>query len=192
MKGELVALALVLSFLCALGLTKSAEVTVTTPFGSVIGISNGTIGSAEFLGIPFAQPPIGGNRWKAPKPWEPSGSSVTLNATRYAPTCQQFDYQDLVISEDCLYLNVFAPLSASPNSRLAVMVLPRLYSRFACISPNIFIQVFVHGGSFLGGSSTVYPLAKLAYESNLVCVTFNYRLGVFGFLASKVPCTYLL
>ena len=124
-----------------------------------------------FLGLPYAAAPVGGLRWKAPQP--PSAWKGTRDATKFAARCQQWpiwkDYifQDAGPSEDCLYLNVYAPVSARPASKLPVMV-------------------WIHGGGFAAGSGSEPRYGNSALVSKgVVVVTINYRLGVFGFLANE-------
>lgn len=131
-------------------------------------------GVTAFLGIPFAAPPVGPNRWRAPRPvraWQ-----GTRDATHFAASCYQalmpdgfgpWKHEYVVqgaVSEDCLYLNVWTP-KADPKGHLPVLV-------------------WIHGGGFTQGSGSVavYDGAPLASDG-IVVVTFNYRLGVFGFLA---------
>jgi para-nitrobenzyl esterase len=147
--------------------------------------ANGEEDVAEFLGIPFAAPPVGELRWRAPQPHE--ARSGRQAATQFAPACMQgphiVDWYARVaaafgagrdeignpngVSEDCLYLNVWTPnLPASGTSeRLPVMV-------------------WFHGGSNKGGWSYEpnYLGAKLAAR-NVVVVTTAYRLGPFGFFS---------
>ena len=125
-------------------------------------------GIASFKGIPFAAPPIGGLRWRAPQPVKPwTGVKA---ATAFAPSCvQDVSFMKLfgapeAISEDCLYLNVWTP-AKSVNERLPVMV-------------------WIYGGAFVGGMTSIpaYDGAPLA-EKGVVLVSVSYRLGAFGFLA---------
>lgn len=122
----------------------------------------------EFQGIPYAAPPTGGLRWKPPQPaasWQ-----GTRDARRFGPRCMQLPlFGDMVfrshgMSEDCLYLNVWAPAGASKAT------LP--------------VLVYFYGGGFVGGdgSENRYDGASLA-SRGIVTVTVNYRLGAFGFLA---------
>jgi para-nitrobenzyl esterase len=120
-------------------------------------------GIASFKGVPFAAPPVGALRWKAPQSviaW-----SGTRNANVFAPACiQPWSGDSAPISEDCLYLNVWTA-AAAPKERRPVMV-------------------WIHGGGFKGGMSWE-PLSngsKLAAEG-VVLVTIAYRLGAIGFLA---------
>ncbi|HEY0198764.1 MAG TPA: carboxylesterase family protein [Rhodanobacter sp.] len=122
----------------------------------------------EFQGIPYAAPPIGQRRWQPPQPAEPWKG--VRSADRFAARCMQLPlYDDMVfrsngMGEDCLYLNVWAPASAS-NAKLPVLV-------------------YFYGGGYSGGdgSEKRYDGASLATKG-IVTVTVNYRLGVFGFLA---------
>lgn len=124
-----------------------------------------------FLGIPFAQPPVGSLRWRAPQPPVPwTGSRA---ATSLPPMCAQVGgffgepdpatFGQPVGSEDCLYLNVWRPNSSAEN-------LP--------------VFLWIHGGSNIKGSSRepLYNGAYLAGKANMVVVTVQYRLGMLGFL----------
>jgi para-nitrobenzyl esterase len=121
-----------------------------------------------FKGIPYAAPPIGPLRWVEPQPVAPWGG--VRQATQFRPRAMQGAiYRDMIFrdpgpSEDCLYLNLWTP-AKSAAGRLPVMV-------------------WIHGGGFQAGSSSEprqdgENLAK----RGVVIVSFNYRLGVFGFLA---------
>ena len=134
--------------------------------GRVSGVvSNGI---AAFKGIPFAAPPVGALRWKAPQPVQ-AWTGVKAAST-FSPGCVQdttiaklFGAPDAV-SEDCLYLNVWTPAKAAAE-RLPVMV-------------------WIYGGAFTSGMTSIpaYDGAPLA-EKGVVLVSVSYRLGVFGFLA---------
>jgi len=140
------------------------EVNVTG--GRVAGVSaNGIV---SFKGIPFAAPPVGELRWKAPqsvRPW-----TGVKQASTFGPSCMQDPNFAKIfgappaISEDCLYLNVWTPAKA-PGDALPVMV-------------------WIYGGGFVGGMTSVpaYDGTRLA-EKGVVLVSVAYRLGVFGFLA---------
>jgi len=124
-----------------------------------------------FLGIPFAQPPVGALRWRAPQPpvpWTGSRAATTKQAMCAQvgsffgePDPATFDQP--VGSEDCLYLNVWRPNSTAEN-------LPVFF--------------WIHGGSNLKGSARepMYDGAYLANKANMVVVTVQYRLGMLGFL----------
>jgi para-nitrobenzyl esterase len=130
------------------------------------GAVRGTVGAdhRSFQGIPYAQPPVGESRWAPPRPaarW-----SGTRDATKRGNDCAQtagFLGDAPSDSEDCLYLNVTTPR--------------RLDGR------KVPVMFFVHGGGFYSGSGALYRAERLAADGEVVVVTFNYRLGVFGFLA---------
>ena len=143
------------------------------------GVHAGATGSvALWLGLPYARAPVGALRWQPPQPHPPWGKAAK-DATRFGGRCMQAGQAPGTVGggqafgalgasktgEDCLFLNVAAPASAS--SRLPV-------------------AIWIHGGGYVKGSSNDWPLDSLAARANgsLVVVSLNYRLGVFGFLAS--------
>lgn len=120
-------------------------------------------GLRVFKGIPYAAPPVGELRWRAPRP-AASWTGIRYTSA-FGPACPQTASKDVklaAMSEDCLSLNVWAP-SARPGRRLPVMV-------------------WVHGGAFENGSSSmpIYDGGTIAAKG-VVMVTLNYRLGHFGF-----------
>ncbi|KAI8909164.1 Carboxylesterase [Gorgonomyces haynaldii] len=128
--------------------------------------------SQVYLNIPFAQAPVGNLRFKPPQP--PLPTKQVLDATSFGPACSQVTGIFTAVtrpkmSEDCLQLNVFTPLNASPDANLPVIV-------------------FVYGGSFDSGYGP-FPLYDgrniLRLDTQAVIVTMNYRVGSLGFLASK-------
>jgi para-nitrobenzyl esterase len=121
-----------------------------------------TGGTDEYLGIPYAAPPIGPLRWRPPQP--PARWHGIRTATQFAPHCPQPAgvFGRASMSEDCLYLNVFAP-AGHRDSGLPVMV-------------------WIHGGGFVGGESDDYDPSGLV-ANGVIVVTINYRLGALGFLA---------
>ncbi len=144
---------------------------VKTAQGEAAGkwIVDGT--QKAFLGLPYAAPPIGELRWKAPQP--PARWKGVRDATRFAGRCEQWHiWNDYIFldpgpTEDCLYLNVYVPASARRASKLPVMV-------------------WIHGGGFLAGASSEPRYTNSALVSKgVILVTINYRLGVFGFLANE-------
>jgi para-nitrobenzyl esterase len=118
----------------------------------------------EYLGIPYAAPPVGARRWQPPE--APTHWSATRDAVRFGPPCAQTstlgNFSAPSASEDCLYLNVFAP--AGDVQHLPVMV-------------------WIHGGGLFAGESDDYDPRALVEQGGVIVVTFNYRLNVFGFLA---------
>ncbi|XP_033340996.2 juvenile hormone esterase [Megalopta genalis] len=122
----------------------------------------------SFRGIPYAKPPLGDLRYQPPVPAEPW--QKILNATKDAPACPQIDEVNnnrYVGDEDCLYINVFSPITSSKTHvhKKAVML-------------------WIYGGSFNAGSSlTSFYGPDMLVDQDIVLVTFNYRLGALGFLS---------
>ena len=152
---------------CLLAVSAHAQVReADVTGGKVVGVV--AKGVVSFKGIPFAAPPTGGLRWKAPQPVKPWTGVKT--ASKFAPACVQdpmFPQLFMAppeLSEDCLYLNVWTP-ARTPADRLPVMV-------------------WIYGGGFVGGQTSVpiYDGTRLA-EKGVVLVSVAYRLGAFGFLA---------
>lgn len=119
------------------------------------------------MGIPFAAPPVGALRWRAPQPAKPWQG--VLSATQYRAACMQTgmyppDAANEPVSEDCLYLNIWRPAKTSATP------LP--------------VMVWIYGGGLENGSAAVpvYAGDELA-RRGVIVVTANYRVGVFGFLA---------
>jgi para-nitrobenzyl esterase len=136
---------------------------VRTTQGRVQGLTKD--GLAEFFGIPYAAPPVGNLRWRPPvahAPW-----AGVLKATAFGPTCAQIENSPFSgpksMSEDCLYVNIYAPASAA-HKKLPVIL-------------------WSHGGGDFEGESNDYDGSKLVLQGHTVVVTFNYRLNLFGFLA---------
>ena len=134
---------------------------VGTTNGAVRGTSSGSVD--EFLGIPYAAPPVGALRWQPPQP--AANWSGVRDATQFAPHCPQpaSPFGLASTSEDCLFLNVFTPSRQEAGAHHPVMV-------------------WIHGGALVTGESNDYNPTKLV-EDGVTVVTINYRLGVLGFLA---------
>jgi para-nitrobenzyl esterase len=151
-----------------------------THFGPVTGVDeSATTGTYAWKGVPFAKPPKGELRWKAPV--DPDSWKQPKLTQHFGPACAQYGriygpgannrYDETIGTtlnqalgdEDCLYLNIWRP--ATHQGGLPVIV-------------------FVHGGSNVSGytADPVYDGAALARTANVVVVTVNYRLGIFGFL----------
>ena len=140
----------------------------------------------SWLAIPYAEPPVNQNRFKDPLPVKPW--SYELNATKLPNSCMQLVDEDneekfeahkifklnneSVMSEDCLYLNVWSPAKAF----LKIDV----NNAEANKAP---VLVFFHGGGGMKGTSTldIYDPSVLVTFTEMIVVTVNYRLGVFGF-----------
>ncbi|MBT1712396.1 carboxylesterase family protein [Fulvivirgaceae bacterium PWU5] len=136
---------------------------VKTASGVVRGVIEGNV--ATFKGIPYAAPPIGELRWRPPQPVKPW--SDVRDASKFCADCPQRAWpgSTATISEDCLFLNVWAPASATKKSKLPVMV-------------------WIHGGGFVGGSGSGAGTAGDAFaQQGVILMTFNYRLGRLGHFA---------
>jgi para-nitrobenzyl esterase len=135
---------------------------VSVAGGALAGRESDRALAWEWLGIPYAEAPVGELRWKAPR--AVTGWPDTLAAQDFAPPCPQFDFFGAYIGEeDCLYLNVWRPRSQERD-------LP--------------VFLWIHGGSNNWGSADwpVYDGARLAEQANIVVVTIQYRLGPLGWL----------
>ena len=151
------------ALLCVFGACRAAAA-VATAEGPVEGLSRN--GIQQFLGIPFAAPPVGALRWMPPRP--ASKWTAVRQAKAFGPICAQITTLGPFAgppnsNEDCLYLNVFTP---DTKAKLPVLV-------------------WIHGGGFVSGSSQEvrpYDGEQIARRHNAVLVSMNHRLNVFGFL----------
>lgn len=139
---------------------------VETSAGPVQGVVNATM--VSYLGIPYAEPPLGELRWRPPEPkrsWK-----AVLDATHFRDHCPQFPLnKELTMdqtgaSEDCLFLNVYAPRAEGSKQLKPVMV-------------------WIHGGANILGASDSTDPAPLIETGHVVLVSMNYRLGALGFMA---------
>jgi para-nitrobenzyl esterase len=129
-------------------------------------------GALSWRGIPYARAPVGELRWKAPRPLPPFEQPFA--AVEFSDMCPQLGQPMLDIDpalygrtlgrEDCLYLNIWAPPGAAPGQGLPVMV-------------------WVHGGSNVGGAASLHHGGNLAISQEVVVVSMNYRLGLFGWFS---------
>ena len=137
---------------------------VKTRYGTFDGFVDKN-GVKTWLGIPFAEPPVGKLRWQAPQPLKPTDK--TFDAKKYGfAAMQTIDKNESASvnpqSEDCLTLNI--------------------WTRGA--KKNLPVMVFIHGGGFQSGGSScpLYAGTNIAAAQDVVVVTINYRLNVFGFV----------
>jgi para-nitrobenzyl esterase len=141
---------------------------VQTGSGTVSGMKSNLTNTCVWLGVPYADAPVGELRWKAPQPhpgWSGVRSAVSAgNKCPQKPMLGIFNAKNLKgMSEDCLFLNIYRP-----------------------DKPGKFpVMVWIHGGGYLFGSGDEYPGDRLAEFGDVVVVTINYRLGVFGFMAGR-------
>jgi para-nitrobenzyl esterase len=145
------------------------SITVLTSLGEVVGQTNGY--QAHFLGIPYAAAPVGALRLKRPQPH--TGWTGPLQATSYGSPCLQPGGG----AEDCLFLNIFAPISALHDG------------------PKRPVMVWIHGGGYFAGAAndgadeeghgSLYDPRRIVATTDVVVVSFNYRLGTLGFLTHE-------
>jgi para-nitrobenzyl esterase len=140
--------------------------TISIDSGPLAAVAPDRRGVRVYKGLPFAAPPVGALRWRAPQPvapWrDPRATHAFGPSAMQGPIWDDIDLAGAGVSEDCLYLNVWTP---STRERLPVLL-------------------WIHGGGFAAGSGAEprYEGARLA-AGGIVVVTVNYRLGAFGFLA---------
>jgi para-nitrobenzyl esterase len=163
MRSALCVISLVVAFLPQ-NMTASGAPTPTES-GAIEGVRED--GLTVYKGVPYAAPPVGALRWREPQPATPWNHTRRANA--FAPACMQRGVsmpgeQPPVVSEDCLYLNIWTPAN-SAEERLPVIV-------------------WIHGGGYTNGSASMplYRGDRLA-RKGVVVVTVAYRLGPLGFLA---------
>jgi len=161
-----------LAAFCALARAEVTGDPVPVDGGLVAGVWEHNAETRAYRGIPFAAPPVGNLRWAAPHPVQPW--TGVRHADTFSAECMQpsrpedsvyAEYSgQQAMSEDCLYLNVFAP-ARIPAKKLPVMV-------------------WIYGGAFQQGAATnpTFVRGNLV-RRGVILVTFNYRLGAFGFLA---------
>jgi para-nitrobenzyl esterase len=146
---------------------KAAQIIITDK-----GPVSGTVvrGIHEFLGIPYAAPPVGDLRWQPPQPH--AAWSAPLAATSFASHCPQVGSPFGIASttEDCLYLNVFSRRMGPEHGK----------GRGPAGRP---VMVWIHGGALVVGESDDYDPTRIVKRGDVVVVTINYRLGLFGFFA---------
>ncbi len=143
-----------------------------TRTGDVVGFQ-GRYGGHVWLGIPYAKPPVGALRWQAPQPpdaWKDARQALTIGSpcTQYASPLGGVDAKagQPAGSEDCLYLNVYAPRFVSND-------VPRGTGRLP-------VMLWIHGGGNSIGEAGFYNGGNLATAQHVIVVTTNYRLGPFG------------
>ncbi|KAK7471289.1 hypothetical protein VKT23_002697 [Stygiomarasmius scandens] len=161
------ALSVLLTSVAALSIGHTSP-TVALDYGVLVGSRNHSTGIDSFRGVPFADPPVGNLRWRKPV-FPPSKYLGVIDATKYGNACISPDNYDATIqSEDCLYLNVYAPTGTTLFDKLPVMV-------------------WIHGGGFQSGNThTADPtLLFQSSRSPMIFVSIEYRVGQFGFLGGE-------
>lgn len=145
---------------------KCSDPAIVTEDGPLKGVISPDIN--EFLGIPYAAPPVGLLRWTPPRPHERWHG--VLEATQPGNACPQLDiYGSQIGNEDCLFLNVYTPGLKKDQNKHHGRGLP--------------VMVWIHGGALVTGSGDRDDPASLVKKGDVIVVTINYRLGVLGFFA---------
>uniref|UniRef100_A0AAR2IZF5 Carboxylesterase type B domain-containing protein n=1 Tax=Pygocentrus nattereri TaxID=42514 RepID=A0AAR2IZF5_PYGNA len=186
---------------------------VTTTYGKLRGfkkeLNNEILGPViQFLGVPYAAPPIGERRFQPPEP--PVSWPDIRNATQFAPVCPQTILEgrlpDVMLpvwftnslevvssyvqdqSEDCLFLNIYVP---TEDVKRISKECARKPGKKICRKGDIResgspkpVMVFIHGGSYMEGTGNMFDGSILASYGNVIVITLNYRLGVLGFLST--------
>ena len=149
---------------------------VTTRQGAVEGIHSTDGKTVIFRGVPYAKAPVGALRFQRPQPRDPWEG--VLDCKAFSPICPQadlrgmplygkefYDGEEVVMNEDCLYLNIWTPEDATADSRLPVLV-------------------WIHGGAFMHGHGSEKEFDGEGFaKKGVILVTVNYRVNVFGFFA---------
>lgn len=152
------------------------ELTVTTKQGAVKGFCSEDKQTVIFRGVPYAQPPVGELRFRRPQehePWE-----GVRDCTRFSAVCPQadlrgmalygkefYDGEEVVMNEDCLYLNIWTPAGSTEKSSLPVLF-------------------WIHGGAFMHGHGSEKEFDGEGFaKKGVILVTINYRVNAFGFFA---------
>ncbi|KAK0469130.1 alpha/beta-hydrolase [Desarmillaria tabescens] len=150
-----------------------SNATVVLDYGTFNGATNETSGIVSYLGVRFADAPIGDLRWHAPVS-PPTTHLGEVDAASFGPVCIATSQSSSTVdfnrsSEDCLFGNVYVPIGASTSAPLPVLV-------------------YWHGGGYQGGNSRSYTPEWLMQSSTepFIFVTFQYRLGQFGFLGGSL------
>ncbi|KAK0609243.1 Alpha/Beta hydrolase protein [Immersiella caudata] len=157
------------SLLGSLLCNQASDLVVNLGYAKYQGYSNSATGLNYWKGIRYAAPPIGDLRWKAPRFPTPESGLPVRHADSFGPACPQAypavpGVPFIPGNEDCLFLNVYAPAGAS----------------------NLPVLVWIHGGGYGFGDGTLDMTDIInANNKGFVVVSIQYRLGAFGFLASK-------
>jgi len=153
-------------------LPSPASANTSTVSGSIVRTTHGAVrgatasGVQRFLGIPYAAAPTGERRWQPPR--QPAAWSGVRDATEFGDACPVLPSSNgpRSESEDCLVINVWRPATTPARGR----------------DHQLPVHVFIHGGGLVNGSGAQNDESTLVREAGIIGVSFNYRLGVFGFL----------
>jgi len=145
--------------------TADASPAIVTQSGPLKGIQTPT--TNEYLGIPYAVPPVGNLRWTPPQPF--GKWHGVFQATQFGNFCTQPESGSTFGSEDCLTLNVYTPREKKNQNK----------------HHGLPVMVWIHGGSLVTGGGGFYDPTRMVEQGGVIVVTINYRLGLLGFFAHK-------
>jgi para-nitrobenzyl esterase len=146
--------------------TPDASPAIVTHSGPIKGIETAT--TDEYLGIPYAVPPVGNLRWRPPRPF--GRWHGVFQATQFGNSCPQPDgFGGTSGSEDCLTLNIYTPRGKKNQNK----------------HHGLPVMVWIHGGALVTGGSGFYDPTRMVEQGGVVVVTINYRLGFLGFFAQQ-------
>ncbi len=145
--------------------TADASPAIVTKSGPLKGIQTPT--TNEYLGIPYAVPPVGNLRWTPPQPF--GKWHGVFQATQFGNFCTQPESGSTFGSEDCLTLNVYTPREKKNQNK----------------HHGLPVMVWIHGGSLVTGGGGFYDPTRMVEQGGVIVVTINYRLGLLGFFAHK-------
>jgi para-nitrobenzyl esterase len=145
--------------------TADASPAIVTKSGPLKGIQTPT--TNEYLGIPYAVPPVGNLRWTPPQPF--GKWHGVFQATQFGNFCTQPESGSTFGSEDCLNLNVYTPREKKNQNK----------------HHGLPVMVWIHGGSLVTGGGGFYDPTRMVEQGGVIVVTINYRLGLLGFFAHK-------
>jgi len=145
--------------------TADASPAIVTQSGPLKGIQTPT--TKEYLGIPYAVPPVGNFRWTPPQPF--GKWHGVFQAKQFGNFCTQPESGSTFGSEDCLTLNVYTPREKKNQNK----------------HHGLPVMVWIHGGSLVTGGGGFYDPTRMVEQGGVIVVTFNYRLGLLGFFAHK-------
>ena len=174
------------ALVCLFSLSPVADASAKTSFpkpfaitksGPVLGIT--VNGVDEFLGIPYAKPPVGALRWMPPKVF--GKFSRPFQANQFGSECTQ---PGPTGSENCLFLNVYEPTNSEPDNALE-QAGDVTISKSKKKPTGLPVMVWIHGGGLTDGAGSLYDPTQLVNTGGIIVVTINYRLGVLGFLAQS-------
>ena len=164
---------LIVLVVCKVVCAADETVSVTTNLGVINGkvvkikFRDHEFSSKQFLGVPYGKHPTGTLRFKKPEPY--GRFETPFEAFEFGTACPQNDVLDYGLeskNEDCLSLNIYVPTTPTSSP------------------PDYAVLIFIHGGGFVMGSSAMIPGDVLTSYGNIVFVSINYRLGMFGFAST--------